>query len=298
MVATSSDCNAREQRTIAKSVIVRGFGYWSGNDVCVEFCPAEPDTGIVFVRTDGAWPCRIYSRVENRVDVPRRTNLYQDGASVEMVEHVLAALAGLQIDNCEVRVDAPEMPGCDGSSRAYVNEILAAGIVSQGVPRQLLVITDVDRVGNERAWVEARPIPTGGQHLTCRIDYGRNSAIGEQFVDLAVTPQSFQRELADCRTFILKEEAEKLRAQGLGGRASYRDLLVFDEHGPIQNILRYENECARHKALDLVGDLALAGCDLVGMFVANCSGHRLNAALVRTLLEKYAVAPTCCRMSA
>jgi UDP-3-O-acyl-N-acetylglucosamine deacetylase len=191
------------------------------------------------------------------------------------------------------------MPGCDGSSRAYVNEILAAGIVSQGVPRQRLVITDVDRVGDERVWVEARPIAAGGHlHLQCRIDYGPHSAIGEQFVDVTVTPQSFQRELADCRTFILKEEAAQLRAQGLGGRTRYGDLLVFDQQGPIQNTLRYENECARHKALDLVGDLALAGCDLVGMFVANCSGHRLNAELVQTLLAKYAVAPSCCRMSA
>jgi UDP-3-O-acyl N-acetylglucosamine deacetylase len=264
----------------------------------VEFCPAEPDTGIVFVRTDAAWPCRIFSRVENRVDVPRRTNLHQDGKCVEMVEHVLAALAGLHVDNCEVRVDAPEMPGCDGSSRDYVNEILAAGIVSQGVPRQRLVITDVDRVGDDRVWVEARPTATGQLHVQCRVDYGPRSAIGEQFADLAVTPHSFQRELADCRTFILKEEAEQLRARGLGSRASYRDLLVFGEHGPIQNILRYDNECARHKALDLVGDLALAGCDLVGMFIANCSGHRLNAELVQTLLAKYAVGPVCCRMSA
>ena len=297
MVVTPTDCDAREQTTIARPASVRGFGYWSGEDVRVELCPAEPGTGVVFVRTDLALPCRIFSRVENRVDVPRRTNLHENGERVEMVEHVLAALAGLQVDNCEVRVDAPEMPGCDGSSRAYVNEILTAGIVSQGVPCQQLTITDVVRVGDERTWVEARPVTTGRLHVRCRIDYGPQSAIGEQFVELNVTPQSFQRELADCRTFILRKEAELLRSQGLGARTSYRDLLVFDERGPIQNTLRYDNECARHKALDLVGDLALAGFDLIGMFIANCSGHRLNAELVQTLLEKHAV-PRCCRMSA
>jgi UDP-3-O-acyl N-acetylglucosamine deacetylase len=297
MVVTATDPILRQQRTIARRAGVNGFGYWSGEDVRVEFCPAEPDTGIVFVRTDLAPPRRIRSHVENRVDVPRRTNLHENGGGVEMVEHVLAALGGLQVDNCEVRVDAPEMPGCDGSSRAYVTEILAAGIVSQGVPCQQLTIGDVVRVGDDKAWVEARPATTGRLHVRCRIDYGPGSAIGEQFVELDVTPQSFQRELADCRTFILQEEAEMLRSEGLGRRTTYRDLLVFDERGPIQNVLRYDNECARHKALDLLGDLALAGSALVGTFIANCSGHRLNAELVQNLLEQYAV-PRCCRMTA
>jgi UDP-3-O-acyl-N-acetylglucosamine deacetylase len=120
-------------------------------------------------------------------------------------------------------------------------------------------------------------------NLRCRIDYGPHSAIGEQAFEVSVTPQSFRRELADSRTFLLKQEAEWLRSQGLGRRASYRDLLVFDDDGPIDNSLRYENECVRHKTLDLVGDLALAGCDLVGEIVADCSGHRLNAELVKAL---------------
>jgi UDP-3-O-acyl N-acetylglucosamine deacetylase len=289
------DRTSREQRTIAGPASVRGVGYWSGNDIHVEFCPAEPNTGIVFVRRDLTPRQRVRARVENRVDIPRRTNLSENGAHVEMVEHVLAALAGLHVDNCEVRVDAPEMPGCDGSSRAYVDQILAAGIVSQGVPREQLRITDVTRVSNQQAWVEARPVSDCRLCIYCRVDYGRRSAIGEQFFALLVTPQSFLQELADCRTFILKEEAELLRSQGLGGRTGYRDLLVFDEDGPIDNILRYDNECARHKALDLVGDLALAGRDLVGLFVANCSGHQLNARLVETLLARCAPSPCYCR---
>src|SRR5690606_5865820 len=98
------------------------------------------------------------------------------------------------------------------------------------------------------------------------------------------TPQSFERELASARTFLLLQEAEWLRAQGLGTRATYRDLLVFDDHGPIDNELRFENECVRHKTLDLLGDLALAGCDIVGRITAHRSGHRQNADLVRALL--------------
>jgi UDP-3-O-acyl-N-acetylglucosamine deacetylase len=179
------------------------------------------------------------------------------------------------------------MPGCDGSSRAYTHALLAAGVVSQGWPRKQLVIDEVSRVGDDRTWVEARPGHDGGMSIRCRIDYGSATAIGEQSLALRVTPQTYLRELADSRTFLLKHEADSLRSQGLGERTGYSDLLVFDEHGPIQNTLRYPDECVRHKALDVVGDLALAGCDLVGLIVANCSGHLLNAELVTTLLAKY-----------
>jgi UDP-3-O-acyl-N-acetylglucosamine deacetylase len=203
-----------------------------------------------------------------------------------MVEHVMAALAGLQVDNCEVAVDAAEMPGCDGSSQAYVDAILAAGIVSQDAVRQTFIVSEVTRVGDRNAWVEARPRVEPELKLRCRIDYGPSSAIGEQAFELVLTPPSFRGELADSRTFLLKKEAEWLRSQGMGSRTSYRDLLVFDDHGPIENTLRYENECVRHKTLDLAGDLALAGCDLVGEIVADCSGHRLNAELVKSLLAQ------------
>ena len=103
---------------------------------------------------------------------------------------------------------------------------------------------------------------------------------------LVVTPDSFRKELAPCRTFVLQQEAEWLVSRGLGKRATYQNLLVFDENGPVENELRFRDECVRHKALDLVGDLAMAGCDLVGHFIAHRSGHRLNAELVRALLNE------------
>jgi UDP-3-O-acyl N-acetylglucosamine deacetylase len=289
MVPPDAHLSLRQQNTIAQPAAVRGFGYWSGRDVCVEFAPAEPDTGLVFIRRDLDRPCRIGARVQNRIDMPRRTCLEENGVRVEMVEHVMAALAGLQIDNCEITVDAPEMPGCDGSSQAYVVALLSAGLVSQAATRAQLVIRETICVGDRNAWVEARPARQPGLSLRCRIDYGRNSAIGEQAFTVAVSPPTFRRELADSRTFLLKPEAEWLRAQGLGHRTSYRDLLVFDDQGPIDNTLRYDDECARHKTLDLVGDLALAGCDLVGEIVADRSGHRLNAELVKTLLANSSV---------
>jgi UDP-3-O-[3-hydroxymyristoyl] N-acetylglucosamine deacetylase len=276
----------RLQQTIAQSVVVEGFGYWSGNNVRLEFRPAPPQTGIVFVRTDLPKPVRIPAQVGHRIEIPRRTTLAVDGGSVEMVEHILAALAGLWIDNCEVWVDRPEMPGCDGSSAAFVQALRTAGIVQQDWPCRQLVITDTTRVGNDESWVEARPAKHGGLAIKYKLDYGPDNVIGRQTLELRVTPETFQKELASARTFLLKEEADWLRSRGLGSRVTPRDILVFDDQGPIENELRFENECVRHKALDLVGDLALAGCTLVGQVIAYRSGHRLNADLIQALLSE------------
>jgi UDP-3-O-[3-hydroxymyristoyl] N-acetylglucosamine deacetylase len=273
----------RNQRTIARAVSVFGFGFWSGRDVHLEFRPAAPDTGIVFVRRDldGA---KIKATVANRIETPRRTTLTSGRASVEMVEHVMAALHGMQVDNCEVWVDEAELPGCDGSSQPFVDALKQAGFVEQAAPRARLVVRNITRLGTEDSWVEARPTTSGTLSVKFRLDYGSGNAIGRQTLQLAVTPESFERELAPSRTFVLQEEAEWLVSKGLGRRATYQNVLVFDKDGPVENELRYRDECVRHKALDLVGDLALAGCDLVGHFIAHRSGHRLNAELVRALL--------------
>jgi UDP-3-O-acyl N-acetylglucosamine deacetylase len=254
--------------------------------VQVELHPAPPHTGIVFVRRDLAPPRRIAADVRQRIEVPRRTTLAGDGTQVEMVEHVLAALYGLAIDNCEVRVDGSELPGLDGSCQPLVEAIVAAGIVQQPAPQRRLVVTDVTRVGDDESWIEARPTRGTGLTVKYRLDYGSNNPIGRQTIELKITPSVFRTELAPARTFILAEEAEWLRQRGLGSRVTNQDLLVFGPEGPIDNTLRMENECVRHKALDLVGDLALAGCDLVGHFIAHRSGHRLNAELVKVLLHE------------
>jgi UDP-3-O-acyl N-acetylglucosamine deacetylase len=212
--------------------------------------------------------------------------LYDGGTSIEMVEHVMAALAGLRIDNCEVWADGPEMPGCDGSSLPFVAALESAGIVEQDALRPHLVVSKQTCVGDRRCWVEARPSETPGLTIHCFIDYGSVGPIGRQTFTLHVTPDSFRDELAAARTYVLQEEAEWLRSQGLGARVTCRDLLVFDNDGPIDNALRFDDECVRHKTLDLVGDLALAGCDLVGHITAYCSGHRLNAELVKALLAE------------
>ncbi len=274
------------QRTVAQSATVAGFGYWSGKDVSVEFRPAAPGSGLRFVRDDLERPAVIPVSVERRVEVPRRTALAQDGVSVEMVEHILAALYGLGIDNCEIHVTGQEMPGCDGSALPFVEAIAAAGTLEQPATQRRLVVTEVARVGNDDCWVEARPGKSGQLQVKYRLDYGSQSAIGRQTIDLVVNSESFCRELAPARTFLLEEEAQWLKSRGLGNRVTNGDLLVFGPEGVIDNELRFEDECVRHKALDLVGDLALAGCSIVGQITAYKSGHRLNAELVKVLLKE------------
>jgi len=276
----------RRQRTLGTTAVVQGIGYWSGRDIRVEFRPAEPHTGLVFVRSDLSVPVRIPAQAKFRVDSPRRTTLQRGTAAVEMVEHVLAALAGLRIDNCEVWVDAPEMPGLDGSAQAFVKALQTAGIVEQRPSQPQLVIRKALRIGDQRSWVEAHPVAPGDPSCIVQgtIDYGADTVIGRQHHAVLLTPESFCRELSSARTFMLRHEAEQILQQGLAKHATPRDLLIFDEQGLVGNTLRFPNECVRHKLLDLVGDLALAGCDLVGRFVACCSGHRQNAQLVNVLL--------------
>ncbi len=277
---------ARQQRTIGNPTSVEGFGYWSGKDIRLEFRPAEANSGIVFVRSDLQPAVRIPARVEHRVESPRRTTLRAGSGSVEMVEHVMAALAGLHIDNCEVWADGAEMPGLDGSALAYVEALLAAGIEEQSAVRSQLIVSEQTRVGDSEQWIEARPNRSAAFEIKYRLDYGRDNAIGRQTLAMKMTPDAFHREIAPCRTFLLEDEAKWLRSQGLGTRASESDLLVYGAEGPIGNELRFADECVRHKVLDFVGDVALAGCDLIGTFTALRSGHRLNAELVRALLAE------------
>ncbi|MEM9658728.1 MAG: UDP-3-O-acyl-N-acetylglucosamine deacetylase [Planctomycetota bacterium] len=278
------------QQTIAKPARVVGFGYWSGADVCVEFRPAPVDAGVTFVRSDLGPNARVAARADLRTEVPRRTSLRCGDVQVDMVEHILAALAGMQVDNCEVWVDRPEMPGCDGSAQVFVDAIRRVGVVRQGATPRWLTIADRIKLEEGECWIEARPSRSNSLSIEFQLDYPRDSAIGRQTAKWTVTPDVFCREIAPSRTFLLASEAKLLVAQGLGGRVTTRDLLVFSEQGPIDNRLRFHNECARHKLLDVLGDLALTGCRVVGELIAHRSGHRLNAKLARQLTQLYAPA--------
>jgi len=271
-------------------VTVAGYGYWSGQDVSVEFRPAEAATGLVFVRGDLCPEVRIAAVIDNRIEAPRRTTLRRHGVSVEMVEHVLAALAGLCIDNCEIWVSAAELPGCDGSSLPFVEALDSAGLVEQPALRSTIRVRDATWLGNQESWIELEPCVEGGLTIEYHLDFGRDHPIGCQALSLPITPETFRREIAPARTFLMKDEAQWLLTQGLGKRTTPRDLLVFSDEGPIDNPLRFADECVRHKILDVLGDFALAGCDLIGHITAHRSGHQLNAHMVRTLLSHESLA--------
>ncbi len=290
----------RYQRTLARPAEVWGVGYLTGATVRLRFVPAPPSTGIVFVRTDLRPRQHVQAHIDHVTGTQRRTTLGHPPAQIGLVEHVLAALAGLRIDNCQVELNAPEPPGLDGSARGFVTALLEAGICRQGASRPIFGVDQPVILSARGATLALHPpmregcvqsygpsiTPEHELYLSYFLDYGLRSPIARQVHTQALTSGSFVQELASCRTFILQEEAAELRRQGLGTRTSAADLLVFGPHGPVDNSLRYANEPARHKVLDLVGDLALLGADLCGHVVAYRSGHPLNVELVRCLHQK------------
>lgn len=280
----------RRQQTIAAPARVEGVGYWTGAPVRVTLRPAAENTGIRFVRTDLPGRPEIPALVEYRIEAPRRSNLRCGGAEIQMVEHVLAALAGLGIDNCMVEASSAELPGLDGSSAAYVQAILDAGVTLQRSFVRPLVVQETIRVGDGDAWVEARPADDDQFSLHYVLEFEPGHSIPNQSFSVRLTPHRFALRLAAARTFVTEDEARQLHAAGLARHVSTSDLLVFGPHGPIENRLRYEDECVRHKTLDLIGDLALCGRPICGSIVAYRSGHRLNAALATEILRSEAKA--------
>jgi UDP-3-O-[3-hydroxymyristoyl] N-acetylglucosamine deacetylase len=273
----------RMQQTLLRPVAVEGVGYWSGRPNRVELLPARAGSGIVFVRSDLTGCPRVAAAVSSRVPASNRTNLRAEAAEVEMVEHLLSSLSALQVDCCEVRLSAAELPGLDGSAVGFVEAIHAAGVASLGVPVEPLVVRHPVRVAEGEAWVEAEPGAVGVYSVEYSLDYGPGS-IPPQSYAIEVTPTSYREQVSAARTFLRLEEAERLQAAGLGRHVSTRELLVFGADGPIDNCLRWSDECARHKVLDIIGDLALVGRPIEGRVRASRSGHGLNAALAAALL--------------
>ncbi len=276
----------RYQRTLARPAEVESVGFLTGAAVRLRFVPAPPDSGVVFVRTDLRPRVHLPARIEQVTGTHRRTTLGRPPAQVGLVEHVLAALAGLRIDNCYVELDAPEPPGLDGSARRFVEALRRGGTALQPERRAVWSVERPVVVSHGGATLAIHPADGDELKVSYLLDYGPGSPIGRQAHTQLITPEWFADEAASCRTFILEAEAAELRRQGLGARTTAADLLVFGRRGPIDNRLRYANEPARHKVLDLVGDLALFGHDLRGHVVAYRSGHPLNVELVRVLSRK------------
>ncbi len=276
----------RRQRTISRPVEFHGFGFLTGADVVLRFLPDQEHAGIRFQRVDLPGTKPIPATLEHVVPRQRRTAISNGEATVELIEHVMAALAGLQIDNCLVQLNAPEAPGADGSSLGFVQALLDAGIVEQSAPRDVLVVRQPNRASADGNHMEISvgPIFRRTLVISYELDYGTRSPIKPQLLTFEFTPESFVTNLAFARTFVLETEVAALKAQGYGSRVTEKDLLIFGEDGVVGNELRATDECVRHKVLDCIGDFALLGCDVHGHFRAYRSGHNLNHAICRQVL--------------
>jgi UDP-3-O-[3-hydroxymyristoyl] N-acetylglucosamine deacetylase/3-hydroxyacyl-[acyl-carrier-protein] dehydratase len=279
---------SRSQQTIATTAEFEGRGLFTGSPSIVRMHPAEAGTGIVFVRADQKQPARIPARVENVAKRARRTSLRNGIVFIETVEHLLCACNGLGVDNLLIEVVGAEVPSGDGSSLPFTQKLQAAGLTTQDVQREVFTIADTIRVVDGDSELVALP-PLAQESPALEIhydlDYGRSGPIGRQRYSFVLTPETFVREIAPARTFVLQREAEELLASGFGTHLTYDDILVFGPDGPIENKLRFPDECVRHKILDLVGDLALLGRSIVGRIYARKSGHTLNHELVRAFQQ-------------
>jgi UDP-3-O-[3-hydroxymyristoyl] N-acetylglucosamine deacetylase len=275
-----SDANARFQRTLKAPIGCVGVGLHSGRRVGLTFRPAPVDHGIVFRRSDLGMD--IPARFDCVVDTRLSTVLERGAARIGTVEHVMAALAGCGIDNVLIEVDAPEPPILDGSAAPYVFLLDCAGTVEQDAPVTMIEICRPVRVCEDDAFAELRP-GTGALDMALSIDFAA-AAIGRQALSLRLTPESFRQELARARTFTLVEEIAELRASGLAQGGSLENAVVVDQARVLNPAgLRTPDEFVRHKLLDAVGDLALAGAPLSGRFFAHRSGHTLNNRLLQAL---------------
>ena len=273
------------QRTLARPVAFDGVGLHTGQACHVEFRPAPPGSGIKFVRTDLPGQPEIpvaprFARADT--DQMRRTVLRHGDAEVHTVEHILAAVAGLEIDNLVIALDAQEPPEpTDGSARPYVRLFQEAGLAEQGAPRRYFRVTEPVRY--EENGVILVALPHDGLRVTFTIEY-ENAWRGTQYATYDINPDVFVREIAPARTFVLERDVEQLRSQGMIQGGTLQNAVVVRPTGILnEEPLRFEDEFVRHKILDFLGDLYLLGRPARGHFISMKSGHATNVRFVQRL---------------
>jgi len=275
-----------KQKTINKEVSLTGVGLHTGNKVNIKFKPAPVDSGINFIRNDLSVSEKILAVADNLLPVsrnPRRTSIGKGEIEIHTIEHLLAVLSGLQIDNIDIEIDNKEVPGLDGSGWAFWEILTSAGILEQSKPRNYYQVKDAVAVEEEGASIVA--IPSAEFKVSYMLSYS-HPQINSQFFEVDINPISFRNELVKSRTFCLEEESEDLKRQGLGQGANYENTLVVGKNGVIKNRLRYHDEYVRHKILDLVGDIYLMGTPIRAHIIALRSGHSLNIKLIKKIIEQ------------
>ena len=271
----------RAQRTIKNEVSFEGIGLHTGKHSRVTLKPASRDTGITFIRTDK--PAVIKAHVGAVIDTAFATTIGINGVKIRTVEHMLAALAGLGIDNLIIEVAGPEIPILDGSSTELISIILEAGIAKQGKKRPYLRILKPFVFEDGLAHIAA--FPYYGSKITHSIFFHHNG-IGEQRISIDITEENFVTEIAPARTFGFLKDIEYLRSNGLAKGGSLDNAVVMGEHGVINaSGLRFKDEFVRHKVLDSIGDFSLIGFPIYGHIVASKSGHSSNVKFLKKLMS-------------
>ncbi len=298
-----------KQHTIKKAVTISGVGLHTGVPANMTFLPAKPNHGYKFQRIDLEGQPIVDADVDNVVDLSRGTTIEQSGARINTVEHTLAALVGLEIDNVLIQLDGPEPPIMDGSSIQFVKVLESAELEEQNAQRNFFEITEEIRYRDRERDVEIAALPLSDYRMTVMVDYN-SPVLGSQHASLTDITQ-FSKEIAACRTFCFLHELEMLNKAGLikGGDLNNAIVIVdrviqddeldylaglfnkpkveVKKEGILNNVeLRYKNEPARHKLLDLMGDLALAGRPLKAQILAARPGHAANVAFARKIKKK------------
>ncbi len=276
-----------KQRTIRREIELEGIGLHTGNQARIKFKSAPINSGINFIRVDLENRPRLRADWHNILSesfTKRRTSLGNGGVCVHTVEHIMAVLSGLGIDNLDIEITNNEVPGFDGSGRVMVEALNKAGIEEQDSPRNYFILREAIYVQEESVNIVALPSPEFRVSYT--LNYEGQPLLKAGYLDYRNDSDSFQRAIAPARTFCLEEEADDLQGKGLGQGASYQNTLVVGKSGVIKNKLRFEDEFVRHKIMDLIGDLYLLGCPLKAHVIAIKSGHALNLQLLKKIWQQ------------
>lgn len=275
-----------KQRTIQKELSLKGMGLHTANKVKLTFKPAPEDSGINFIRIDLPDRPMVRASVDHLLSPSRswrRSSVGSGQAEIHTIEHLMAALSGLAIDNIYIEIDNDEVPGMDGSSLNFFEILNEAGIKEQEKERQYFSIKEP--IFQEEDGSSIIALPCSEFKVSYTLNYN-HQLLETEFLELNLDSEVFKNEIASARTFCLEEEAAELQRQGLGRGANYDNTLVIGKNGVIKNKLRYQNEFIRHKILDLIGDLYLVGSPLKGHIIALRSGHSLNLKIARKINEQ------------
>src|SRR6201986_4277398 len=273
------------QTTLRSQATVTGVGVHSGSSVSLTVGPASVDAGLVFVRTGLENGDRDIRATAESVTATEFATVLGDreGPLVSTVEHVLAALRGMGVDNATIEIDGPQAPIMEGSAATFVSANDQAGVVSQSAPRRFIQVMKPVQVAIGDSFGELRP-HAAGFRADVEINFA-NPVIGRQKYALELSPEAFRREIARARTFGFMNDVARLRSAGFSLGASFENTVVFDEERLLNpEGLRYADESARHKVLDAIGDLALAGLPLLGAYRSVRGGHKMNHAVLTALL--------------